>query len=43
MEAIPFAETRRYVKAVLRNELLYRKLHDLGPASTAADSALGTG
>ena len=50
VEAIPFAETRRYVKAVLRNELLYRTLHDLRPASTAAaagpaaaDSALGAG
>lgn len=49
VESIPFAETRRYVKAVLRNELLYRKLHDLeAPAATAAaraaaDSALGAG
>jgi len=48
VEAIPFAETRRYVKAVLRNELLYRELHDLAPstsasAGSAADSALGAG
>ncbi len=49
VEAIPFAETRRYVKAVLRNELLYRKLHDLEAAGHAAragasaDTARGAG
>lgn len=51
IEAIPYAETRRYVKAVLRNELLYRWLHGLaaprpasasaGSDSTAAGSATG--
>jgi soluble lytic murein transglycosylase len=29
IERIPFAETRRYVKAVLRNVELYRRLYDL--------------
>jgi soluble lytic murein transglycosylase-like protein len=49
VEAIPFSETRRYVKAVLRNQLLYRKLHGLeapraADAGTArADSMLGAG
>jgi len=36
IEAIPFAETRRYVKAVFRNELLYRRLHDLPTVRSAA-------
>jgi len=38
IEAIPFAETRRYVKAVFRNELLYRRLHDLPATRSAARS-----
>lgn len=29
VERIPFGETRRYVKAVLRNVRVYRRLHDL--------------
>ncbi|HKK07480.1 MAG TPA: lytic transglycosylase domain-containing protein, partial [Gemmatimonadota bacterium] len=39
IEAIPFAETRRYVKAVFRNELLYRRLHDLPRTGGAAAAA----
>lgn len=37
VERIPFGETRRYVKAVLRNVRVYRRLHDLpeGDARTA--------
>lgn len=31
VERIPFAETRRYVKAVLRNAYLYPRLYDLEP------------
>ncbi len=37
IEEIPFAETRNYVKLVLRNEMLYRRLYgDAGLADSAA-------
>ena len=40
IEEIPFTETRNYVKLVLRNEMLYRRLYGntvAAPAAPAAD------
>ena len=37
IEEIPFDETRAYVKLVLRNEMLYRRLY--GGAKVAAAAA----
>ena len=37
IEEIPFAETRKYVKLVLRNEMLYRRLY--GGVDVAAAAA----
>ncbi len=36
IENIPFTETRNYVKLVLRNEALYRRIYVEGPAAVAA-------
>lgn len=41
IERIPFAETRRYVKAVLRNSYLYARLYGLGDGGLAAGARAG--
>jgi soluble lytic murein transglycosylase len=35
VESIPFTETRDYVQAILRNESIYRALHDAPPAPSS--------
>jgi soluble lytic murein transglycosylase len=35
VESIPFTETRDYVQAILRNESIYRALHDTPPAPSS--------
>ena len=39
VESIPFTETREYVQAIVRNEMIYRDLAARHTSSTAAASS----
>lgn len=41
VESIPFTETRDYVEAIVRNEAMYRLLHQTGPAPRRAAEEAG--
>jgi hypothetical protein len=41
VESIPFTETRDYVQAIVRNEMIYRELNQPHTATVPAASTLG--
>jgi soluble lytic murein transglycosylase len=43
VESIPFTETREYVQAILRNEMIYRDLAAHKAAGTTTASSASTG